>query len=200
MTATCLKASDLTQERFLEIVACLKKPTDDALRRRIWLEAADGWCLDWWDGLESNLRWCGAGREPIQGKQGSDAYLARSKSGRLFAPDGELRWRLMLGPGKSRWRTVFLGDADWVGAGLDDYSSCLTGLLPARCHYLLWGKQTAATPGEWVDLRIPHRFRYPLAAECRNVVAIIEQWTDTSGEPHFIRLCDLQPTLERHNA
>ena len=27
---------------------------------------------------------------------------------------------------------------------------------------ILWGQKTPASEGDWVELRIPHRFRYPV--------------------------------------
>lgn len=199
MTAPCLKAADLTPGRFLQLIADLDPPAG-AVPRRIWLEAADGWCFDWWRGMEHNFRWCGAGREPIEDERGASSFLVRSTSGRLFAPDGELRWRVIRALGEACWRTVFLGDTDWVGARLDDCSDLLTALKPRRCRYFLWGEQTSATPGEWIELRIPHRIRYPVSGPGRNVTATIEQWHDEVGEPHFLRLCDLQPAADRHDA
>ena len=67
------------------------------------------------------------------------------------------------------------------------------GLRPRRDRYFLWGRQTRTTPGEWVELRIPHRFRYPVAGNPRSVSAVVEQWCDDVDEPHFLRLCDLEP-------
>ena len=120
MTAL-LKAADLTPEQFLDLMATLHQPDAAPPTRRIWLEAPDGWAFDWWLGLEGQLHWCGAGREPVV--EPANTCLGRSTSGRLFARDGELRWRTITALGQSCWRTVFLGTTDWVGVTLDDHST-----------------------------------------------------------------------------
>ena len=190
MTPAYLKAADLAQNGFLEVVRNLDQ-RDSLSSRRIWLEAADGWSFDWWPGLEHDLNWCGAGRESV--KEGAARCLSRSTAGRLFANDGELRWRVIPALGESCWRTVFLGNFDWVGAALEDCSERLEGLCPRRSRVYLWGRQSRETLGEWITLRIPHRFRYPIDGNPGNVVAVVEEWHDDAGEPHFLRLCDLEP-------
>ena len=188
-----LKAADLTQDRFLDLIANLRQPDADNFPARIWLEAPDGWALDWWDwrsGPAGNLHWCGAGRGPVE--ELARDCLARSTAGRLFDSSGELRWRVIPALGQSCWRTVFLGNADWVGKEMDDHSTGLDGLHPHSSGFLLWGQQTPQTPNEWVELRIPHRFRYPVAGNPPSVRVVVEEWRDDSGEPHFVRLCDLR--------
>ena len=126
--------------------------------------------------------------------------MSRSTAGRLFAPDGELRWRVIPALGEECWRTVFLGHADWTGAALEDCTDHLHGLQPGRDRFFLWGKQSDATPGEWIELRIPHRFRYPVGGNPVNVMALVEQWRDAAGETHFCRLCDLEPVAGESDA
>lgn len=193
-----LKATDLTQDSFLSLIENLCPPNADKFPGYIWMEAPDGWALDWWDwqsGLKGDLHWCGAGREPA--KERAHDCLLRATAGRLFAPDGELRWRVIPALGQSCWRTVFLGTADWIGAALDDHSDSLHDLKPHRDRFFLWGQQTAETPDEWIELRIPHRIRYPVSGNPRSVKLVVEQWNDETGEPHFVRLCDLEPYQEQ---
>ncbi len=192
-----LRAADLKPGEFLDLVGKLVL-RDVQTPRRIWLEAADGWAFDWWFGLDHDLNWCGAAREPYAELAGS--CLSRSTAGRLFAPDGELRWRVIPALGDACWRTTFLGDVDWTGAALEDCSDRLRGLEPKQERYFLWGQQTTVTPGEWIELRIPHRFRYPVDGNPRLVMAVAEQWCDEIGEPHFLRLFDLEPAPESADA
>ena len=187
-----LKTCDLTLDQFGVLLGQMDR-TDGA--KRIWMEGPDGWALDWWQGVDASLVWCGAGREPIQASV--HGCWRRSVAGRLFAPEGELRWRVIPGLGPACWRTVFLGLADWVGPVLADHSHCLRNLHVQRTHLFLWGRQTDSTPEEWIELRIPHRFRYPIEnTKARNVRLLVEQWHDDSGEPHFVRWCDLVPDSE----
>ena len=187
-----LKAADLTQEQFLDLVKNLQLDTvsDDCY---IWLEAPDGWALDRWTSKDE-LRWYGAGRESIE-KSTRDC-LMRSTAGRLFAPAGECRWRTIPALGQPYWRTVFLGNVDWVGTALEDHSDTLNGLHSHEESFLLWGQQSSETPDEWVELRIPHRFRYPITGNPERVKVVVEQWDDDTGAPHFVRLCDLKPYEE----
>lgn len=190
MNTALLKAADLTPTGLHDLIGKLDPPSAK-ISRRVWLEAPDGWAFDWWPGLTHDLTWCGAGREPFL--ECARDCLSRSTAGRLFAPDGELRWRVIPSLGETCWRAVFLGTSDWVGGVLQDNSGLLAGLRPRRDRYFLWGRQTRTTPGEWVELRIPHRFRYPVAGNPRSVSAVVEQWCDDVDEPHFLRLCDLEP-------
>ncbi len=191
---TLLKARDLTQEEFFELISNLQ-PSNDKQLGYIWLEAPDGWSFDWWGwrpSFEGELSWCGAGREPI--KESSQDCLTKSTAGRLFAPEGELRWRNIPALGQSCWRVVFLGNTDWVGTEqLANHSDMLNGLHPHKDGFFLWGQQTGVTPNEWIELRIPHRFRYPVPGNPNRVKAVVEQWKDDTGELHFVRLCGLEP-------
>lgn len=183
-----LKAADLTQEGFLDLVKNLQFDTasDDCY---IWLEAPDGWALDRWNS-EDELRWYGVGRESIE--KSTQDCLIRSTAGRLFAPAGEFRWRTIPALGQSCWRTVFLGNVDWVGTALEDHSDTLNRLHSHEESFLLWGQQSSETPDEWVELKIPHRFRYPITGKPERVKVVVEQWDDDTGAPHFVRLCDLK--------
>ena len=190
-----LKAADLTQDRFLCLIKNLQSPDTDKFLGHIWLEAPDGWAFDWQSGLNGKLRWCGAGREPV--KELARGCLLRSTAGRLFDSDGELRWRIIPALGQSCWRTVFLGNADWVGDALKDHSANLNDLHTRQDSFFLWGQQTDVTPEEWIELRIPHRFRYPITGNPNRVKVVVEQWEDDTGEPHFVRLCDLESCQEK---
>jgi hypothetical protein len=196
LMAALLKASDLKLSEFGELVRELTLPDGDGQRLRIWAEGASGWALDFWPGVSGLVGWCRAARvrEPVSGA----VVLEKAYSGRLFAPSGELKWRIIGSLGERCCRTVFLGDVDWLPGRLTPRTE-LQDLRPRREGYVLWGQQSRHTPGEWVELRIPHRFRYPVQAEGlapgqerMGVRAVVEVWSDLLGEPHFVRLCDLE--------
>lgn len=188
-----LKAADLTQDAFLNLV---ENPhlDADASTCYIWIEAPDGWALDHWNrqfGINGEIHWYRAGNEAA--KESSRDCLTKSTAGRLFAKDGELRWRTIPALGDACWRVVFLGNVDWVGEALEDHSDYLNNLHPRQDSFYLWGQQTKATLNEWIELRIPHRFQYPINGNPSRVKVMIEQWSDETGEPHFVRLCNLEP-------
>jgi hypothetical protein len=214
-----LKSGDLELGSLTELAGQLQ-PVDDSatLPIRIWAEGILGWTFDIWRGLDGRLRWCAAGREPLE--LTGRAVLAQAESGRFFAPDGELKWRTILvdapegGERIKRSRVVFLGTRDWFPAfdrlalrtELDQLSPSDSSL-----DVILWGQQSEHSPGEWIELRIPHRFRYPVSTaqpeeesaggddvkggrrhSLRSGVRVkTETWLDRFGTPHFMRLCDL---------
>jgi len=183
-----LKAADLTRIDLAELVTGFTAAPGERLRA--WLEAPEAWGLAFWPGPDGELSWCRAGQEPAR-IPARDA-IDRAVSGRLFAPSGELRWRVLPFLGERRCRCVYLGDAARAPAALADRGE-LRGLVRRPGKALLWGRQTERTPGEWIELRVPHRFKFPVADEsAENVRAILEVWEDDFGEVHFIRLCDLE--------
>ena len=200
-----LKTADLTQEAFMKLVEKLQ-PNDVKRPSYVWLEAPDGWAFNGWNWTlalvdsEDNeeprvntLHWCGTGQESEE-----PAYdcLTRSTAGRLFDSTGELRWRTIPALGAACYRVVFLGNADWVGTALEDHSDILKDLKPREDRFFLWGQQTERTPEEWIELRVPHRFRYPVSGNPERIKIRVEQWRDSTGAIHFSRLCDLEPYEE----
>lgn len=187
MTAI-LKAADVNRRELQMLIRDLQRGEEEG-QLRCWIEAPDGWSFDWWPGLNGDLRWCRTGRDPAA--LSTKDVASRSTTGRLFGPDGELRWRHIPTLGKFCCRCVFLGKVDWVNSKLNDHSSELARLAPETKRHLLWGQQTDVSPGEWIELRIPHRFRYPIHGDPRSVLIETECWCDLSRQPHFFRLCDL---------
>jgi hypothetical protein len=188
-----LRAKDLTSSELLALVSAWGK------RGRVWLEAPDGWSLAYWPGLAELIPWCAAGREP--GSITAKDAVERSVAGRLFDRAGELRWRKLPVLGESAWRTVFLGE-DCDAVTPLPLRTELNNLQPRHSEHPLWGILTAAArrrddePAEWVELRIPHRFRYPVQVPTPQpktlaVKVVVETWKDQRGEAHFMRLCDL---------
>jgi hypothetical protein len=195
MTAI-LEAGDLTPGGLRSLLEALR-PDE---RPRLWLEGPDGWALDWWPGLAGTVGWYGANR-PRQERPVA-SLLTTATAGRLFALSGELRWRVLPVLGERCVRTVFLGNSPWGKAGLlRPRPEVLRDLTKRPEKALLWGQRTARSGDDWIELRIPHRFRYPVAAETPasgrvGVQAVLEVWEDVQGEPHFVRLCELQPYWE----
>lgn len=187
-----LRANDLTLPELLALLGAW-------VGGRVWLDAPDGWALAYWPGLAGKLPWCGAGHEP--GEVLAQEAVSRSTAGRLFDDDGELKWRQLPVLGESAWRTVYLGEERDSVTSLPPRSE-LDSLEPKRSEHPLWGILTAPArrgddaQDEWVELRIPHRFRYPVDVPTPRptalaVKAVVETWKDKRGEAHFVRLCDL---------
>lgn len=192
-----LKCSDVTIDVLLSVLRSISPPTDDRDRLRLWATAPDGWTFDFYRGLESPVLWYQAGREPLEHARTAEQVIRESLDGRLFAPSGELRWRLIPALSPHPVRTVFLGDQDWC-SGLPGPSQSPEDLkltrLPATAdrslEMILWG--TREDDEEWLELQIPHRLRYPVAPGTGNYVHLqFETWVDKVGEPHFVRFRDL---------
>lgn len=189
-----LKAGDIPATDLAELIGQVQAPDET----RIWADGFDGWALDYWAGLDAPVRWCAAGRLPatLMGRE----VLARTQAGRIFAPSGELKWRNFHTPDAPCCRLVFLGESDWLPGRLvirDELDRI--GMTASIESAILWGQKTGPSDGDWIELRIPHRFRYPvpdIAAGPGGGIGVkirTEVWSDRWGEPHFIRLRDLTP-------
>ncbi len=188
------KAADLTRVEHLALLNDLKVPAADEGSLRIWAEAPEGWVLDYWRGSAEKLSWCSAGRDPTEVLGGE--FIERTWAGRVFAPSGEVRWRVIESLGERCCRTVFLGNSDWFAGRLIEHPDVLAQLSPRIERYFLWGQRTQESDPEWIELRIPHRFRYPVAGSPRGVCAVMELWCDDAGDLHLTRLCGLEPIRE----
>jgi hypothetical protein len=193
-----LRAADLEPAELPELLAAW--PITDGRSAWIWLEAADGFTLDAWSGCAGKLFWYQAGKLPE--KLPVAEVLPRILSGRLFSPDGELRWRFLPILGNRSIRAVVLGKTELAERfGRLSPRSELDSLSRSTMEYQLWGQQTPDTPGEWIELRIPHRFRYPVEAGVpvsgRVLVKLeVELWRDRAGRVQFVRLCRVFATQE----
>ncbi|MCX8139113.1 MAG: CRISPR-associated protein Csx19 [Thermogemmata sp.] len=192
-----LRAGDLTPTDLLQLLQELAFPSGEKVY--CWLEAFDGWALDHWPGFQGNIHWNGAGRDPRD--EPLAEVLPRVTEGRLFSPSGELKWRVLPALGERCCRVVFLGS--WACPSLEwlPLREELANLRSEKTAYPLWGQMTRHTPGEWIDLRIPHRLRYPVQAQTpaqgRVIVQMqVELWKDRRGEVHFLRFCDLTTSWE----
>ena len=118
-----------------------------------------------------------------------EKFLERTDQGRIFFPDGELRWRRT---GEQN-RVVYLGNVPMFSS-LADYSAEMEGLEAETEQLLLWGIRTD-TENEWVEQHVPHRFAYPISTSefSRGRVALtVEKWIDRSGLPRFSRYCSIE--------
>ena len=193
-----LRAGDLYPAELPEMLAAW--PMGDSRSQWIWLETADGFSLDYWPGCQGQVLWYRAERLPERVSVAE--VLTRTLSGRLFSSEGELRWRFLPMLGDRSIRAVFLGKAE-LGEHWEKLKPRpeLEGLSPTIMEYQLWGQQTSETPGEWIELRIPHRFRYPVESGVPRSGRIlakleVELWRDRTGRVHFVRFCRVFATQE----
>ncbi len=80
------------------------------------------------------------------------SLVDRSEEGRVFSPEGELRWR-RLGPVV---RMVYLGAIMPNHPGWIDGSRHLAGLRPQYSDFLLWGVRSDLE-SEWPEHQLPKR-------------------------------------------
>jgi hypothetical protein len=193
-----LYANDLTSQEWQHLVAEFRWPSSE--RGYCWLEAPEGWALNHWPTDNGKVFWHQAGRLPEP--KSLEEIIPRLTGGRLFSPAGELKWRCLPVLGGRCYRTVFLGDEALANrlTSLEPLPVLAT-LIPREARHPLWGQQTAQTPGEWLDLRIPHRFAYPVNAhpppQGRYITYLtVELWCTCRGEIHFVRLYDLSVEQE----
>lgn len=117
-----------------------------------------------------------------------ESFLSGTDQGRIFSPQGELRWRRC----GDKMRVVWLGDAE-APEGLSNHSDKLENLQQEKKEIILWGIRTDLE-FEWIEQQVPHRFAYPIknGEFSRGRVALVtETWTDESGIPVFARYCRL---------
>lgn len=191
-------ANDLGAEALRELLQLFPVPEDRLAW--VWLDGVDGFTLDFWPGPSGEIRWYRAGQ--LAQKRPLADVLDNVLSGRIFTSAGELRWRVLPVLGPKPVRTVFLGD-EVFGQRFQQWLNPkdLPEMTARPFTYRLWGQQTVNTPGEWIELRIPHRFVYPVAVQSQvkgRVLAKLraEAWVDGAGRVHFVRLCQVFAELE----
>jgi hypothetical protein len=67
----------------------------------------------------------------------------------------------------------------------------------------LWGvRGTRGSEDAWVELRMPHRFEWPVERPQRRsrVKLTLKVYTDDGGQPQLCRFCDLKETEEEIDA
>lgn len=109
--------------------------------------------------------------------------------GRIFHPEGELKWRRIEGI----YRSVFLGEKNWVGDLLDDATKELEGLLPKNGEMVLWGRRINLSD-EWIEQSVPHRFHYPFqggSIPYGRLKLLSTNWYDLLGRLVLTRFMDV---------
>jgi hypothetical protein len=127
---------------------------------------------------------CWGWRSRRKSEQCDDAFLSATEQGRIFSPDGELRWRKL----GETLRTVYLGYPP-ISNVLTDCSDELENLSPTKRKLLLWGKRTGHY-SKWLEQQMPHNFDYPIDSSefpRGRVALVVEQWVDAAGIPKFSR-------------
>lgn len=124
-----------------------------------------------------------------------ESFLLTTDQGRIFSPEGELRWRRL----SAQVRVVYLGNVS-PPVGLIDCSSKTKGLVSKESEVILWGKRTKLEGkwiNEWLEQQVPHRFVYPVSGKDTDhgrVVLVVENWLDSAGLARFSRYKSLKET------
>ena len=120
-------------------------------------------------------------------------FLSQTDYGRIFSPDGELKWRRVNG----QIRVVYLG-TKVPPPGLVDYSSKLEKLTTSKSELILWGTRQE-TKDEWIEHQVPHRFKYPVNSNKYprgRVAIVVENWMDSAGFISFSRYYSIKEIPE----
>ena len=187
------------------IAAVFGSLTSESANERgyLWAEAADSWSFSDWRGLDSQLQVYRAAELVDESNFLARNWLPKTVAGRWFSGQSQLSWRRMLIGNEFVWRAVYLGSNSTLSTALvksveaSDVVETTTDKFGLRCgesaeQFILWGQQSVNTPGEWVELSIPHRFRYPcqiaVDGQMPRLLALTAvRWADDIGHIHFLR-------------
>lgn len=112
-----------------------------------------------------------------------ESYLIGTDQGRIFSPQGELRWRRI----GDKMRVVYLGDKP--PEGLEDHSTEMSGLKSEQSRFILW-RIGIAKKAAWIFKQFPEG----------QVSLVVERWLDSSGLARFSRYHSLKAIKEENNA
>ncbi len=194
-------SADMSPVAFAESLDSFAVTSSDNPRRWLWLAADDGWSLDAWRGLSESVNWYQAGRLRDDTSMETRQKIINSSEGRLFDANGEVRWQNIASSSEPLFRVVAIGSGElWrqeskpiqnvPGVELCNAGTLGVKMRPESTPLLLWGHQSSRTPGEWIELKIPHRFKYPVSQEtcdAKSIAIECEIWEDDMGQVHFIR-------------
>ncbi|QTA92052.1 hypothetical protein [Desulfonema magnum] len=116
-----------------------------------------------------------------------EPFLSETDQGRIFSPNGELKWRRT----GHKMRVVYLGND--LFDGLEEHSEEMVGLTSEQSEFILWrigiDKNT-----KWIYKKFSDK------KSDKKVVLIVEKWLDSSGLPRFSRYHSLGTIKEEKNA
>jgi len=144
-------------------------------------------------------------------------FLLSTDQGRIFSPEGELKWRRI----EKQMRMVYIGKStpppcffhpvhendapkenpflkgDLTEEDLEGEKGKISQSSGKRL--LLWGERTVGHD-EWIEQQVPHRFNYPITGKQSRkgrVTLVIKQWFNESGFPVFSRYHHLEESEEK---
>ncbi len=112
-----------------------------------------------------------------------ESYLTGTDQGRIFSPEGELKWRRI----GDKMRVVYLGDKP--PDGLEDHSTEMSRLKSEQSCFILW-RIGIAKKAAWIYKQFPEG----------QVSLVVEKWLDSSGLARFSRYHGLKAIKEENNA
>jgi hypothetical protein len=112
-----------------------------------------------------------------------ESYLVGTDQGRIFSPEGELKWRRI----RDKIRVVYLGDNS--PDGLENHSTEMSGLKSEQHRFILW-RIGIAKKAAWIYKEFPEG----------QVYLVVEKWLDSSGSARFSRYHSLKAIKEESNA
>jgi len=200
MSESHFLSADMTPATFVESLDSFAATTADDPQRWLWLTADAGWSLDAWRGLSESVNWYQAGCLRNDASDVARQRILESSEGRLFDAKGEVRWQNIGSSSEPLFRVVAISSGEiWeqerrLLRSAPGVEVCNARALGVRrrsesTQLALWGRQSPRTPGEWIELKIPHRFKYPVSQDNCNAESIAidcETWEDDLGQVHFV--------------
>jgi len=172
----------------------------------LWAQTSEAWVFDRWQDVNQAVCCYRANQLLDRNDWKPSERLLETLSGRWFTDILQIQWRCVTIDGARYVRVVCMGDSAAVSRckeNLDGASELFhtdTQTLDLQCNatgesFLLWGQQTSNSPGEWIELSIPHRLSYPIGADGvpQYVGVRALRWVDCVGETHFLRYTGLVP-------
>lgn len=159
-----VRAGDLKGDELQRLLSKVQASGGEEPPAWFWLTTPDEWTIERWRGLEARVPVYQTQRSG--GERAVGELVSKSEWGCIFQPLWELRWRRLEPFVDGRFRVRFAGEpGDDLQATLEELLRCaldVEGWQAEQRKYRLWGEHSEATDPDWIELRIPHRFRYPV--------------------------------------